>query len=76
LGNPWSLAGLPASPLQTSPFLFILVWYYEEVWRRAWYFGKMGVLHSQILNLAPILERMKSSIPYEAWRFHFFPIFC
>jgi hypothetical protein len=30
---------------------------------------------SYFLNLAPTLGRMKSSIPHEAWRFHFFPNF-
>jgi hypothetical protein len=35
-------------------------------------FGRMGVRYSYFLNLAPILGRVKSSIPHGAWRFHFF----
>jgi hypothetical protein len=30
---------------------------------------------SNLLNLAPILGRLKSSIPHGVWRFHIFPIF-
>jgi hypothetical protein len=41
----------------------------------AWHFGRMGVQHSHFLKLAPILGRVKSSIPHGAWRFHFFPKF-
>jgi hypothetical protein len=34
----------------------------------------MDVQHPHFLKLAP-LERVKSSIPHGAWRFHFFPNF-
>jgi hypothetical protein len=37
-------------------------------------FFSKGEQHSQFLNLAPTLGRVKSSIPHGAWRFHFFPI--
>jgi hypothetical protein len=36
------------------------------------HFGRMGVQYSHFLNLAPTLERVKSSIPHGTWRFHFF----
>jgi hypothetical protein len=36
---------------------------------------RMDVQHSHFLNLAPILGRMKSSIPHGTWRFYFFSTF-
>jgi hypothetical protein len=38
-------------------------------------FGRMGVQHPHLMNLAPTLGRVKSSNPHGAWRFHFFEIF-
>jgi hypothetical protein len=36
---------------------------------------KFESFFSGFLNLAPRLRRVKFSIPHEAWRYHFFPIF-
>jgi hypothetical protein len=63
----------PTAPFFLQFFDLIFFWYYEEVWRWAWHLGRMGVQHFHLLNLAPILGKVKSSILHGAWRFHFFP---
>jgi hypothetical protein len=59
-------------------FQFFLVFFINFFWGclgMGLDFRRMEVQHSHFLNLAPILGRVKSSIPHGAWRFHFFPIF-
>jgi hypothetical protein len=42
----------------------------KEVWKKPF-----ESFFSSFFNLAPILGKVKSSIPHGAWRFHFFQFF-